>query len=73
MEESLKNYEKKIIEIKEKIEKEKEQLIAKRAEAEAKLAEAQAKFQALYGNLPDLPVEDEASDTNGLFDNEEGN
>ena len=72
MEESLKNYEKKIIEIKEKIQKEKESLIAKRAEAEAKLAEAKAKFDALYGNLPTLPVEEGVSTEGGLFDNEEG-
>ena len=54
MEESLANYEKKIIEIKEKIEEEKKALIGKRAEAEAKLAEAKAKFDALYGDLPEV-------------------
>ncbi|RLA59455.1 MAG: hypothetical protein DRQ78_10595 [Epsilonproteobacteria bacterium] len=69
MEESLENYEKKIIEIKEKIEKEKEALIAKRGEAEAKLAEAKAKFDALYGNLPELPMSSEDENKEGgLFD-----
>jgi len=72
MEESLKNYQTKIVEITEKIEKEKEALIGKRAEAEAKLAEAKKKFDDLYGNLPTLPVEDGVSTDGGLFDEVEG-
>ncbi len=73
MQESLANYEKKIIEIKDKIEKEKESLVAKRGEAEAKLAEAKAKFAALYGNLDEDTTENGAEDTaensdNALFD-----
>ena len=72
MEESLTNYRKKIVEIEEKIEKEKRTLIAKRAEAEAKLAEAKAKFDATYGNLPELPVEEGVSTDGGLFEEVEG-
>jgi len=74
MEESLENYKAKIIEIQEKIVKEKEALIGKREEAEKKLAEAKAKFDALYGNLPTLPVEDGVSTDGGLFEevNEDG-
>jgi len=73
MEESLENYKKKIIEITQKIEDEKKALIEKRADAEKKLAEAKAKFDALYGNLPELPTEDgvDEASTNGLFDNNE--
>ena len=67
MEESLLNYQNKIIEITGKIEEEKKALIGKRAEAEAKLAEAKAKFDALYGDLPEVPTE-----TPALFDAVEG-
>ena len=67
MEESLKNYENKIVEIKEKIELEKKALIEKRAEAEKKLAEAKAKFDALYGNLP---TAEDAVDGENTEDNE---
>ncbi len=73
MDESLKSYENKIVEIRQKIEDEKKKLIEKRAEAEAKLAEAKKKFDDLYGNLPELPVEEGVDTTNGLFnDNNEG-
>ena len=72
MQESLENYKVKIIEIEEKIAKEKEALIGKREEAEKKLAEAKAKFDALYGDLPELPVEDGVSTDGGLFDEVEG-
>ena len=72
MEESLVNYQNKIIEITGKIEEEKKALIGKRAEAEAKLAEAKKKFDDLYGNLPTLPVEDGVSTDGGLFDEVEG-
>ena len=72
MQESLVNYEKKIVEITAKIEEEKVALQAKRGDAEKKLAEAKAKFAALYGDLnddnttDDAPVEQET--TNDLFD-----
>lgn len=56
MQESLANYEAKIIEITANIAKEKEALIAKRGDAEKKLAEAKAKFDALYGDLPESPA-----------------
>ena len=72
MQESLKNYETKIIEITKKIEEEKEALIGKREEAEKKLAEAKAKFDALYGDLPTLPTEDGVSADGGLFEQVEG-
>ncbi len=72
MQESLENYRVKIIEIEEKIAKEKEALIGKREEAEKKLAEAKAKFDALYGDLPTLPVEEGVSTDGGLFDEAEG-
>jgi len=74
MQESLENYKKKIVEIEQKIEDEKAKLIANRQEAEKKLAEAKAKFDALYGNLPELPTEDgvDEASTNGLFDEVEG-
>jgi len=75
MQESLANYEKKIIETKEKIAAEQASLLAKRDEAKAKLDEANAKFAALYDSLPALPVEEGVDTTNGLFENntEEGN
>lgn len=69
MEESLKNYEAKIVEITAKIEEEKKALIGKRADAEKKLAEAKAKFDALYGNLEENESTDESTE-NSLFDNE---
>ena len=73
MEESLKNYKEKIIEIEGKIADEKKNLIAKRGEAEAKLAEAKAKFDALYGDLGEETTEavtedGPENDSNGLFD-----
>ena len=72
MEESLVNYQAKIVEITAKIEVEKKALIAKRGEAEAKLAEAKKKFDDLYGNLPTLPVEDGVSQDGDLFEKVEG-
>jgi|LGOV01.1.fsa_nt_gb hypothetical protein len=73
MQESLVNYEKKIVEITEKIALEKEALIAKRGDAEKKLAEAKAKFAALYGDLDDVDEgqgAENAQENNGLFDQE---
>ncbi len=73
MEDSLKNYEAKIVEITEKIAKEKEALIGKREEAEKKLAEAKAKFDAIYGDLPTLPTGNDVNENDDsektLFDN----
>lgn len=69
MEESLKNYEAKIVEITAKIEEEKKALIGKRADAEKKLAEAKAKFDALYGNLEEEDKEEAQEIVGNLFDN----
>lgn len=72
MQESLVNYENKIIEITAKIEEEKKALLAKRGDAEKRLAEAKAKFAALYGDLEaEVVIEEIAENTaenNGLFD-----
>jgi len=72
MEESLKNYEKKIIEITANIAKERESIMLRKDDAMAKLREAQEKFKALYGVTLEDVKEDSTSVDNerSLFDEE---
>jgi hypothetical protein len=72
MEESLKNYEKKIVEITANIAKERESIMLRKDDAMAKLREAQEKFKALYGVTLEDVKEDSTSVDNerSLFDEE---